>query len=691
MKKQFKSISAIALSLTLMLSLFSGCNDKKNNTQSNTDIVSSDENTNANNSNNTVDTSKITEANSAAEMVQNTVMDGTDALIKTLSADFSDRDISGEYDEKVTEVDLNSLTSNYEITTAGTYVFSGTLTGYQIRVKINDTDKAQIVLKNAHITSSDGPAIYILSGDKTFITLAEGTENSLTDTEKYTLEDGDEPNACLFSKSDLTINGTGELTVTGNYNHGIYSKDDISLASGTLNVTAVNDAIKGKDFVQIAGGTYNLNAGSDGLVSSNVDDTALGYIVIQDGTFDITANNDGIQAETVLQIENGTFNIKSGGGSENASFTSEGNMNENWGIWGGGRGNGGMFPGGTDGERPQMPNGEIPQMPNGEMPQMPNGEFPQMPNENSSETTPEVISNMFEPTIQTLATENTDTAATVSDSAKGLKSGTGLLIMNGTFNLDTSDDTIHTNGDLSIINGTFDMSSGDDGVHADDACVILGGKINIKKSYEAIEGNSITIAGGEFDIISADDGFNAAGGNDSSAMSGRPGQGNFDTSTSSYLRFIGGKITLNASGDGLDSNGYLYVDGGEIFVSGPENSGNGALDYGIEAKITGGIVVATGASGMAQNFSDSSTQCTFLVNFNASISGGEKLIVKDSNDTEIISFTPEKEYQCAVISSPNFEKGKTYTVTAGDTSTEVTIEDIITGTGNGMQGGFGMR
>jgi hypothetical protein len=294
-------------------------------------------------------------------------------------------------------------------------------------------------------------------------------------------------------------------------------------------------------------------------------------------------------------------------------------------------------------------------------------------------------------TIANTTTDTTTTTETTSDSAKGLKSGTGLLIIGGTFNLDTSDDTIHTNGDLGIVGGTFEMSSGDDGVHADDACVILGGKINIAKSYEAIEGNSITIAGGEFDITATDDGFNAAGGNDSSAMGGRPGQGNFDTSTSSYLRFTGGKINLNASGDGLDSNGYLYVDGGEIFVSGPSNSGNGSLDFGLEGIVTGGTVVATGASGMAQNFSNSSTQCAFLVNFSGTRTGGEKLTVTDSEGNEIVSFTPEKAYQCAVVSSPNLKQGETYTVTAGDSSTDVTLDDIITGGGGGMPGGFGMR
>jgi hypothetical protein len=288
----------------------------------------------------------------------------------------------------------------------------------------------------------------------------------------------------------------------------------------------------------------------------------------------------------------------------------------------------------------------------------------------------------------TTATGTTDTA-TVSDSAKGLKSGTALLIMGGTFTLDTSDDCLHTNGDLGITGGAFTMASGDDGIHGNDAVVIMAGTFELSQSYEGIEGNSINIVGGDFDLTAADDGFNAAGGNDASAQGGRPGWGNFETSTSSYLRFKGGTIQLDASGDGLDSNGYLYVEGGTIFVSGPTNAGNGAMDYGIEAIISGGTVVAAGARGMAQNFSDTSTQFAFLVNFDQTIPGGETLTVTDSAGQEIATCTLTKSYQCAVISAPGLKQGETYTVTAGSQKQDVTLDSVITGGGGGMGSFFG--
>jgi hypothetical protein len=680
-------------SLALILSVLSGCSQAQSGSG-----TKSAEMGNATGS--TVNVAEIADASAAAVAVQGAVMEGTDANIQTVMADFSDRDLTGEYYSNVAEVDLDELKGNYEIVAEGTYVFSGRLNGYQIRVSLNDTEKAQIVLSGADITSSDGPAIYVVSGDKVFITLAVGTENSLTDTTQYTLDDGDEPNACLFSKSDLTINGMGTLTVTGNYNHGIYSKDDLSLVGGTLNVTAVNDAIKGKDFVQVASGTYHLTAGSDGLVSNHADDPSLGYIVIQDGDFNINAANDGIQAETLLQIEKGSFNIVSGGGSANASFTTDGGFNENWGSWGGGErpqnGRGGGR-GGFGGEPPEgfQPDGTMPDgtMPDGTMPgsTLQNSAVPEMVTSLSRTTGATVAAVTAGALVATGSPETSATAdtAAVSDSAKGLKAGTSLLIMGGTFTLDTSDDCLHTNGDLGITGGTFIMASGDDGIHGDDAVVILAGTFQLNQSYEGIEGNSINIAGGDFELTAADDGFNAAGGNDGSAQGGRPGWGIFDTSTSSYLRFTSGTIWLDASGDGLDSNGYLYVEGGTIIVSGPTNSGNGGMDYGIEAVISGGTVVVAGARGMAQNFSDSSTQCAFLVNFDQTIPGGETLTVTDSAGQEIVTCVLEKDYQCAVISASGLKQGETYTVTAGSQKQDVTLDSIITGGGGGMGGFFG--
>ena len=172
------------------------------------------------------------------------------------------------------------------------------------------------------MTSSTSAPIYIMNADKTTLTLVEGTENIITDATSYHYEDAsiDEPNAAIFSKDDLKIDGTGTLIVNANYNNGIASKDDLSIKNGTITVNAVNNGIKGKDSIEIENGTFIINSGGDAVKSDNTTDTTKGYITINGGTFDLVATGDGIQAETNLLINAGTFTIKTGGGSENATL-----------------------------------------------------------------------------------------------------------------------------------------------------------------------------------------------------------------------------------------------------------------------------------------------------------------------------------------------------------------------------------
>ena len=237
------------------------------------------------------------------------------------------------------------------------------------------------------------------------------------------------------------------------------------------------------------------------------------------------------------------------------------------------------------------------------------------------------------------------------------------------------------------------LKSGDDGIHADAALTISGGSVTVSDSYEGLEAADIVIEGGEISVTASDDGLNAAGGSDGSNGGGMFGGDPFAAQDAS-ITISGGSLTVNADGDGIDSNGDLTVSGGTIFVSGPTNSGNGALDYNGSGVITGGTLIAAGASGMAENFSNGSTQCSVLVNFSSTVSAGSEICVYDSDGTLIASYTPEKNYQCAVISSPALAVGETCTVTAGGTQQTVTLSSTITGGGMGMggmggHGGFG--
>ena len=484
------------------------------------------------------------------------------------------------------------------ITQPGTYILSGTLSEGQVRVETVDEADVQIVLDGATITNSTGAAIYVKSANSATITLAEGTTNTLSDGETYTFEDSeDEPDATLFSKSDLILNGTGTLVIDANYAHAIKGKDDVTIAEGTYDITSVGDAIKGRDSLFISSGTFTIVAGADGLQSTNEEEEGKGILTIESGTFTITAAADGIQAATNLQILGGDFTITTGGGSANSSTTSEA-----WGTWG-------------------------------------------APTEEAATTT----------------TEETT-------SAKGLKATGSLAISGGTFVLDTSDDALHTNDTIQITGGDFTIASGDDGIHADNTVTIDDGTIDINQSYEGIEATEITLNGGDIALTTSDDGINAAGGNDASAVSGRPGESTF-TSTAEgagLLTINGGTLVVNASGDGLDSNGSIEMNDGTVIVNGPTDSMNGTLDYDSTFNINGGTLIGVGSSGMAMSPSSTSAQ-SFLFTSSIPLAADEAIQITGPDGEVILTFEASTTAQSLVFSSPELVNGSAYTITTGGT------------------------
>ena len=526
---------------------------------------------------------------------------------------FTDRDMEIGYDEetsaKITfsgdsaSCDSSAVEISGEritITDEGTYILSGTLNSGMVVVDAEDTDKVQLVLNGTDITSPDSAAIYIRQADKVFITTVSETKNTLSNSGEYETIDENNIDGVIFSKSDLTLNGEGLLTVHSPGGHGIVSKDDLVLTSGTYDITAESHGLSGKDSVRIGSGVYTIASGKDGIHAENEDDSSLGFLYVADGTFTITADGDGMSAGSYLLAENGQYQITAGGGSPK-----------------------------------------------------------------------EILPNA--------ATDTEDAAST-----KGMKAGTELTVKNGTYSIDSADDALHSNGDLTIAGGTFEMASGDDGIHADSAVVIADGAITISQSYEGIEGLSVEITGGEISLAASDDGLNAAGGTDGSGSRGRD---MFAAEEGAYIKITGGTLHINAEGDGIDSNGDLTIAGGETYVSGPTNSGNGILDYNGEAIITGGIFAGAGSMGMAENFGDSSTQGSMLVAVEAG-TAGSTVSLADSSGKELVSWQPDKEYSCVIISTPEIIQGSAYTLTADGTSTEITMDSLIYGTG-GMGGGFG--
>ena len=214
----------------------------------------------------------------------------------------------------------------YNITAGGTYTLNGSITDIMVTIDAGDSD-VNLILDGVTIQNSNGPAIYIRSADKVTITLAEGTVNTLSDGSSYSITDSSSTlDAAIFSKADLTINGSGTLNLTGNYKHGIVSKDDLIISSGTLNVTAANVGLNGKDCVKINSGTMSIRAGSDGIRSDNDEDASRGYVYLYGGSIDIVCGNDGIQTETVINIENVDLSVIAGGGSGASLSSSE----ESW-------------------------------------------------------------------------------------------------------------------------------------------------------------------------------------------------------------------------------------------------------------------------------------------------------------------------------------------------------------------------
>jgi len=247
-----------------------------------------------------------------------------------VSVNFSDEDLNPGTDNSATsyiKLEGDTISSDgvgitvngsiLTITSAGIYNISGVLNNGQIVVNTEDEATVTLVLNGVNITNTSSAPIYVKSADKVVITLADGTDNAVTDGAEYVFEntDDDKPNAAIFSKDDLTINGNGSLTINANYNNGIATKDDLKITSGVITVNAVNDGIKGKNYIAVKDGTITINAGGDGMQSNNDEDATKGYVLIEGGTFNIIAGMDGIQAETKLDIKAGNITIVSGGGS----------------------------------------------------------------------------------------------------------------------------------------------------------------------------------------------------------------------------------------------------------------------------------------------------------------------------------------------------------------------------------------
>lgn len=546
--------------------------------------------------------------NAEQQTTQESLTEAVD--VSQLDLEYSDRDGDASFDEaNATTIELNdgatvsgssasSVSSNGQTITIsgeGTYVLSGTLTQGQVIVEAEDTAKVQLVLKGVSIHNESGPAIRINAADKVFVTLAEGTTNTLTDGSSYTLDEGsDVPNATLFSKADLTINGSGALNVTGSYAHAINSKDDLVITGGTFDITSQTDAVRGRDCVKISDGTFNVTAGEDAFKSNNDEDATRGFVLIDGGTYSVSAGDDAFHAETALLVRGGEITVTSceegyeaaliqvEGGNSNITANDDG-LNASYGSSTASTGGGTMGAGADPGANANADTGA------------------------GTDTSAGVTTNA--------STNTSSNATSVSTNA-----GTGT----------TANNAPSSEGAAPSPNGA--APSGD------------------------MAGN------------------NGAGG----------GGGMGEADSRCQVKISGGTLTVNAGGDGIDSNGTLAITGGTVLVSGPENNGNSALDYASTATVSGGTMIIAGMDGMAQGFS-SGTQAFAMVS--ATGSAGSTIQIASADGTVLASFTAPKQFDNVVVSAPGMTDGETYQLLVDGTATQFTAS--TTTTQSGMGGGQG--
>ncbi len=570
------------------------------------------------------------------------------------------------------------------ITEAGTYIIKGSGENVQVLVDAKGQD-VTLVLQGITIVNEDQAPIRVVSASSVNIVLEDGTTNTLSDTEskeEIIDENKREDSAVIYSKADLVFEGTGKLTINGNYNNGIVSKDTLTIKGGDFTITANNNGVVGKDSLTVENGTFNIDAKNDAFQSDNEEEN-LGFILIEDGVFNINSLNDGIQAESTLIINNGEFNIVTNGGSENNTEI-KGN-NPPMGFRGDLNGKFMENNNFNEGDRLKPQTGfDIQNIEASLKPDLNPDNKPDLKLNNIEgleQPTKGEIQNKLpkgEVSVNLVSGESV-TVETTSSSHKGLKAK-NVEINGGTFVFDTYDDAIKGKNDVTINNGKFTISSGNDAIQADSVLTVNNGDIEIKTSYEGLEGFKVVINDGRININSTDDGVNAAG--ESEEVKSISGEYNEEKDPA--ITINGGYMYINSMADSIDSNGALFINGGEIYANGPIDERELAIDFdsGI-GEMNGGVLFATsGNSSNMSTFVETSQQNSILFSFNSIQDANDEIVVIDKNDNIVLSMIPEKEYTIVLLSSNSFIDGETYTISNSSKSEEVTISSTSKVTSN---------
>ena len=593
---------------------------------------------------------------------QNGNWDTSGATVITLTGDGAEISGNGAYTSE----------GNVVITNGGCYVVSGTLTDGYLSVDAYDSSKVWILLDGVGITCSDDACIRVDQADKVFLTLSENSQNILSSGSSYSdqaLSDGTD--GAIYAHDDLTINGSGSLTINAEYRHGIAANDDLVITGGTITVTAAADAIHANDSIRIKEAAITAEAGDDGIVTSN--EVENGYLYIESGTLDITSSDDAIHTTGDVTICGGQITINTGDDgihSDNSVYISDGaleigecyegiealiidvsggditiyckddgfNANggsgdmfggQGGGHMGGGQGSGHMGGGQSGGHR---------------------GDSQEMSGQDSTGQS-------------TTGQSTTDQSTT--DQEIGPMDGAGG-------EMPAPPDMAETDGEMPA---PPDMGNKDGERPARPDMAETDGEMSDSSETNGEMPASPNVgASDEASIPSQKTG----------TSDGTSQQSEEAESEETYISISGGTITIiNETGsdaDGLDSNGDIRISGGNIYISLLGTGSNNAVDYGSEsggvAEITGGTIIACGASSMAEAFDTTSTQASILYNFSPAAEAGTVLSIKDSDGNVLASWKVPCSFTSALISCPQMQVGESYQVVIGETSEEITVEEV---------------
>ena len=612
-----------------------------------------------------------------------------------------------------TSVSGNAIT----VSKGGDFVVTGTLDNGQI--VIDTEDKVKLRLSGMSLTNPNGAAVYVKNADKAYITITENTENTLTDGEAYTSGDENEK-ACITSRDNLEIKGNGSLTVNGNYNHGIDGADSVEIGNGNITVNAKNDGIHVNDTLEISGGILN-----------------------------ITAEGDGIQSDEIVDITGGEINVTTTGEvpvSANNGFGGRGNFNMNGDMQ--------DMSQMTDEERQAMRQEMQKQLEEAQQQEIEADNSEDVTSKGIKTgwmldiSGGDITVNSTDHAIHCASDLNIKggTLTLASQSKKGISAHGDIVIDDGDIDITKSTEGIETKQVMTINGGDISVIASDDGFNAggDGMGGFGGGQKTGRNMVEngtqitptdTMNGGQMTQPdtangkqmksdemqnggqmmrpdmqgdgqmerpdmqnggqmmrpdmqnGGQMTPPDAQNGEMPVGG----IGGGRGGMGGSnEISAEHHIQINGGSIYINAVNDGIDSNGSLVIDGGNIIIEGPPRAGGGEMGLDTDGAliINGGEVLATGSS-INEN---GANQNTANINLSEGVTAGTLFEIRNSKDETIASFTVSSEFSAILYSSDKLETGKEYSVyTNGEQKETFTVTDKITTVGTAANGVFGGR